>query len=601
MKFEELHTEAQVRALIAEHNAKSAYVVLDTETTSLDARKAELIDIQMSIPGQEDAAAIFPGRFAPLLKDLECLQVWQNFKYDFKVLSRHGVDLLDKPVHDPLLLSHLYDENRDSNSLDSWVQELYADDYKERFWSRNANYQDAPGVEQIDYACKDIVYTGRVYRHLLAGLRSQNIPDSLVEHVHRLAKALFLTEVQGLKVDLPYLAKVGLELKPGIEAYKKSMRALVPAACESVELDTWAKKVNKLYSPSPRAKAWAKLQKPEFNWNSNDHITSLLYAKLGLTPKFNKDKNLTADDKALQSLEHLHPLIADLRGYRDLQKVYTSFIEGTLERVDDGRIYPSFNINGTVTGRISSSEPNLQQLPSKGEWAKVRGIYCAEAGHKILTCDYDQLEVCIAAHYSLDKNLLKIVHEGASKHDITAQGVGLPRSVAKTLNFAMQYQCTPKKVAEIVGCSFKEAQLIWNKYWETYAGERDVIEQCNAAVDAGAPIKLPSGRLRRFPKSFQFEWQRQAAYRQAYSSLIQGTGAECTHKAFYETSEAMQANAFGRALFEVHDELALMPKDAYVQDVTDMVQYIMQDAGKHYKLRVPLTASCSQPCERWEK
>lgn len=601
MQFQHLTSAADIRSLIQWHNDNSKFCVLDLETTSINPREATLVDIQMS-GRTEDSAVLFGAEHLSLLADLKVLHVWQNFKYDWKVAYRHGLDLRNTRMHDTLLLSYLVDENRDEASLDSWVQELFKDDYKQAFWAKYKGYLEAPFEERLEYACKDIVYTGRVYRVLMADFLAQGMPESLIEHTHRLARSLFDTELLGLRVDLEYLTQVGTELKPSIDRWAGEMRRAVSWACESVELDQQAKKIEKLYKPGPRATAWQKVPKPEFNWDSSQQLVSLLYSKLKLPVKKNREGNLSTDDKALEALKHLHPVVPMIQDYREYQKVYTAFIEGTLKRMDpNGRIYPSFNINGTVTGRISASSPNLQQVPAKGEWSKVRGIYVPEQGHRILTCDYGQLEVCIAAHYSRDRNLLKIIHEGASQHDITAESLGIPRAKAKTMNFAMQYQCSHYKVRDILGCSEEDAKYYWNKYWETYAGVKKVVEECKALVDAGEPIVNPFGRRRRFPRTFEAKWQQNAAYRQAFSALIQGTGADLTHAAFYTVSERMREADCGRALFEVHDELVVMPKENACGMVADMLQYTMKQAGVDIGLSVPLTVDCSLPLERWTK
>jgi DNA polymerase I len=300
----------------------------------------------------------------------------------------------------------------------------------------------------------------------------------------------------------------------------------------------------------------------------------------------------------LEVLSDKNSFISMLREYRGYHKVFGSYVEGTLERQLEGRIYPSFNINGTVTGRISSSNPNMQQLPRDGG---VRGIYIPDPGFKLLSCDYGMLEVVIAAHFSQDKNLLKIIHEGASKHDITAESLGIERQLAKTLNFAMQYQCSPRKVAQILDCSQQEGEYAWNKYWETYEGEKKVVEECKAKVDSGKPIINLFGRRRHFPSTFDHKWQKEAAYRQAYSSLIQGTGADLTHRAFYKTAQYYKEQEIGRALFEVHDEIVTMPKDECVVEASAILQSTMVGVGIEAGLTVPLTVDCSEPLERWSK
>jgi DNA polymerase I len=598
MKFQLLTTEQEVRELIDWHNLCSEFVVLDTEGTDKDPRKAQLVDIQMS--GKEpDAAVMFGAQFIQLLGELRALQVWQNFKWDWKVLYRHGLDLRGKPMRDTMLLHHLVDENAD-HDLDSIVKERWNDDYKAKFWGAHKTYQEAPDAAKIDYGCRDIVYTGRFYRELLARQSDGHYDVALSEHVHRLALALYDTELAGVRIDLDYLTQMGGELKKDVVATEAALRQLGGYHCEALELEAWAAAIQKAYTP--KGKKWRMLPKPEFNFDASGQVASLLYDKLGLPPQKNhRTKKLTADDAALERLEGKHPIIPELRKLRKFSKMHGSFVEGVLERAQGDRIYPSFNVNGTVTGRISHSDPNMGQMPSRGEWSKIRGIFVPDPGHVLITCDYSQLEVCIAAHFSQDKNLLRIIHEGASKHDITANGLGISRTVAKTLNFAMQYQCGPKKVGEILGCSPQAAQEAWNKYWETYEGEKAVIDACKRKVDAGQPIVNPFGRRRRFPQKFAERWQLEAAYRQAYSSLIQGTGSEFTSYGFYRLAEWLKATGYGRAWFTVHDEILLQCLPEHVEEVRAKVIEVMTGAAKLVDLRVPLSVQCSGPLKRWKK
>jgi len=598
MKFYHLTTEAEIRALIAYHNMKSEFCVYDFETDSKNPREAKLIDIQMSGYG-EDEAVMFGAEFLPLLSDLTCAHVLHNHRYDWKVAYLHGVDLRGKLVRDTMLMHHLHDENA-AHDLDTWVQEQYGDNYKSRFWAEHKTYPEATFEKRLDYGCRDVVYTGLLYHYLDHSLGAQRVPGTLVEHVHRLAAALLDTELSGIKVDLDYTMTMGAELKGDIVKTEREARELVKYECLALELQAWSKVIEKTYTP--KGKKWQTLPKPEFNFAGSAQVASLLFDQLKLPPVFSKKtRSRTADDKALEALESQHPVIPKIRQLRKYSKMYGSFVEGVLERATGDRIYPEFNVNGTVTGRISHSNPNMGQMPSRGDWSKIRGIFTPDEGHKLITCDYGMLEVVVAAHYSQDKNLLKIIHEGASKHDITAEALGVPRSVAKTANFAAQYLCGPRKFSEVIGCSEKEGEFYLNKYWEAYSGEKVVVDECRTKVDKGEPIINPFGRMRRFPAMFEKKWERESAYRQAYSSLIQGTGGDLTSYAFYHIAELLKSTGMGRAWFTVHDEILVEAKTEHVEEVRAAVQKFMICAGEHIKLSVPLTVECSGGLDRWTK
>lgn len=601
MNFTILTHAAEVQALIRWHNSNSEYVVLDTETTDKNPRKAQLIDIQMSAK-DGNSAVLFSGEHIHLLGELRPLQVWHNYKYDWKVLYLHGLDMRSKPMRDTMLMHHLVDENAD-HDLDSIVKEKWKDDYKAKFWAKYKSYQEATSEDRLDYGCRDIVYTGRLYQSLWDDIDRQGVPAFMLDHVHRLALALYDTELAGIRVDLPYLMKMGGELKRDIVGTEEKLRALGGVHCDILEHRYWARAVDKAWTP--RGEKWKSIEKQPFNWVSSPQIQDLLYGQLKLpVQKHPKTKQPTADDKALEKLGDAHPILPELRKLRKYSKMHGAFIEGVLDRAEGERVYPSFNVNGTVTGRISHSDPNMGQIPSKDEWSKIRGIFIPEPGNKLITCDYAQLEICLAAHFSNDPLLLDLVHSGRSMHDTTTaelQDYGVTRGAAKAINFGMIYGALEHKVAQIVGCSLEKAKQILERFWGLYPGLKKAIFEAHRHVDEGLPIINPFGRHRRFPKSFRSEWERAAAKRQAFNSLVQGTGADLTSRAFYLVSERLKASGRGRGIMTIHDELVIEVKESFVSEERTNLAATMIECGREINLRVPLSVSCSEGLERWEK
>ena len=593
MTYRELKSEGEVLEVLYDFERGQEYAFIDTETTGLNRHTDRILAITLTASPTSEAYFI-DGANAPLFQRLrECTLVLHNFKFDFHMFANSGVDLREcGPVRDTLLLDHLLDENS-PHGLDDIIQRRYQDDYKAKFWEKYDAYEKAPRADQIEYACKDVLYTARIYDDITRDLTTSNVPESLIEHVHKLALVLYDTERTGIKVDLPYVSEKGGYLSKLIVDLKSKIRTKVDIECQIVENSLYEKELDKRKTP----KGKLGVKRPSFNFDSPLQLGELLYTHLGLPVQFNKKRKRTVDDNALANLELEHAVIPLFREYRGHQTVFTSFIEGTLEKVRDGRIYPSFNVNGTVTGRISSSEPNLQQLPSSGG---IRGIYVSDREKVFISADYKQLEVVIAAHYSRDRNLLKIVHEGASQHDITAAGLGIDRQLAKKINFALQYGAGPTKVKSILGCSDKDAEQAFNRYWETYSGLREFVRGCHLKVERGEPLVNPFGRQRRFPKTFSDHWEKERAKRQAPNALIQGTGSDCTSYSLYTIDEQLRDLGIGKALFSVHDEIIVQVSTFSVDAAKEIIQTVMVGIGQKIGLTIPLTVDISDSQERWE-
>lgn len=597
MKFYKLDQRQQLADLISRANEINSVLALDIETTGLNRFEDKILDVVMSLPSGY-GAVMFSPEWVDELRRLKTGLVFHNFMFDCAFLYEQGFDVrdLDIPVRDTMILYHLHNEEGPFG-LDSIIQSLYNDDYKKRFWDANENYDDAPDSDKLEYACKDAYYTAKLYNDLLHKLRDSDIPDTLIHHSHRLAMALYDTVLYGIRVDLDYISALGTDLKRESIELHKEMRDLVKDEIDRIELDMWLAEMDKRKTD----KGKANVKRPEFNFSSTKQLGWLLFSELGLPGKQTKKGNPKVDDEALKGLKGKHPVIDCIESYRKKQKVYTAYIEGTLERQHKGRIYPGFKIHGTRTGRISSNNPNLQQLPREGN---VRGIYTCDSPHnRIISTDYSSLEVVIAAHFSHDEALLRIIRDGESKHDITNESLGLgDRNKAKTLNFAAQYLCGARKMAQILDAPLSEAESIYKRYWETYAGERRVIDKCIEKINKGLPIVNPYGRKRRLKvEPYMAEYEKERLYRQGYNALIQGTGADITHQATYEVYEWLKETGYGRLWFEVHDEIVVEVEEKYCEEVTNKVTSIMVGVGESIGLTVPLSVESSKPLERWAK
>lgn len=567
-------------------------VALDIETTGLS-RTDKILSAAVTGPTANDVAFFGPEMLHELQLAPEGIRfVLHNAPFDLKHLAWAGVRLHDRFEYaDTLILSHLLDENGE-HGLGALVKRYFNDDYKEEFWSKYKKAEDAPKDALAEYNARDVRYTLLLYISIREKLSDDRIPEQLVYHVHSLQRSLLETEIAGIAVDRDYLMQKGLELKTTIEALLPKMRACVADEISLIETNEWLKQINLRKTDVGRAR----VKRPEFSFDSSKQLLELLYEQLKLPKQYNeKSKNLSVDYDSLEKIKDKHPVIGYIQEYREAQKIYGTYIEGTLDRMVEGRIYPSFNVAGTATGRISHSNPNMGNLPRAGG---IRGMFIPDPGHVFISADFSQLEVCLSAHFTRDTNLLRIVNEGASQHDITAAALNIPRNTAKTVNFAMQYGCSHFKVSKTLGVSEAEGKKAYDKYWETYQGQKRVMDECGSKVDNGEPIISPFGRRRRFEVRQRNSWD--SAYRQAWNALVQGTGSDCTSRAFYLADLKLRNRSLGRALFTVHDEIICQVKKEAAEEAQKILLDTMSSVGVELGLTVALRAEGSGACERWE-
>jgi DNA polymerase-1 len=583
IKIESLEKPGDLRSWIKDSVREgSRLFALDLETTGLH-KGADIISVAITGPTADWIGFVAPCLLSELMESPEGTEfVFHNAPFDLKMLSWFGIRLQDKfKYRDTLILSHLLDESGE-HGLGPLVLRYFNDNYKEEFWSKYKKAEDAPKDELAQYNAKDVSYTRRLYDLLNSGLSEDGVPESLVRHVHDLQRSLLETEIVGIAVDRDYLLAKGVELKTKIESLLPRMRQSVADEISVIECDEWVREIEKRKTTAGRNR----VLRPTFSFDSPKQLVELLYTQLRLEKQYNeKTKNVSADWDALEKLKDRHPVIPLIQEYREAQKIYSTYVQGTLDRMVDGRIYPSFNCAGTATGRISHSNPNLGNMPRDGG---LRGMFIPDPGNIFISADYSSLEVFVEAHFTQDKNLMRLVNEGISKHDLTAAEVGIERNTAKTVNFLAQYHGTAFKLCKVLGISQGEAQKILDKYWAAYGGCKALKAETDAKVIAGVPIINPFGRRRRFEKKVRKEWD--GDFRQAYNALIQGTGSDCTSWALYTVDARLRERGWGRVLLSVHDELLISAKIEHKEAAAVLLVETMQEASGVANLSVRLKA-----------
>lgn len=599
MRFYRVLTEQDARELAA---LMPGIVSVDTEYSQKEVRKANLLSIQVAT--DDETAYYFEPEFLPIIgpalnRTRTCFM--QNYVVDKYILGKNGCELTNTNIMDLMLLDHLVDERVD-HGLGEIVLREFGDDYKKTFWSKYRSFEEADPQEALEYSCKDVVYTLRLGKARLAQLEGK---DRLIEQVHKLSWALFDTTIQGINVDVPLMLKTKQEMEQQISGFLPALRSHFNDECTLWELRKWAQNVSKLVKQSAKENP---KHRPKFNFGSTQQVSWLLYDQLRLpvikrTPKKRNKKGLisggnpSTEYDVLVELLELEPRLKPLVDYNEIKNIYATFVVRLLEKVEDGKVYPEFHVNGTDTGRISHSNPSMGNMPKDGV---IRNFFIPRSGYSIVGADYSQLEVIIEANLTEDQQLLKIVLEGASKHDITSQGLSLPRDTGKTLNFALQYGAGVRKVSKLLNISQKEAQDIFDRYWELYSGVKFVKEQTNKELEETQQVTNLFGRTRHFDlPSNKYDLFKQQ--RQAYNFKIQGVAAEACNRAFWLFHEHCKSMGYGRALWSVHDEIVAEIKTEYAQQAMQDLVSIMVDVSDFLGFKYKLQAKPYGPLQAWAK
>lgn len=583
MEFNKIETIDQAKELI---KIMPEVIALDTEYVKGNPRTTTLLSV--IVADAERAWVISPPLLPMLANTIKSRKLifLQDYNHcDTIIMLKNGVDLRETNTHNLIDMHHLIDENAE-HDLGSRVLQEFNDNYKEIFWSNHNEYESASEEEQIEYACKDAIYTYRLGVKDLILVKGPISP--LYGHIRQLSASLLETEINGLKVNVDLIEETYEQTKRQIEAVASGLHEEYAEFVQQYELQEWLKEINKRFTERGRLG----VPRPTFNFESDRQVAWLVYDALK-SPIINKTKNGNpkVDEETLETLAESNELIKPILEFKRLKSLFGTFIKGMLERVEGDTIYPHFNVSGTNTGRLSHSDPNMGNLPKTGI---IRNFFIPNNGMVFIGADYSQLEVVIEANLTEDPNLIKIITEGKSKHDITAEGLRIDRNSAKTLNFALQYGAGVGKVAKLLNCSKQEAEDIYERYWELYSGVRTLKEKVNKEIQETGQITNLAGRTRHFPPTNnKFEIYKQQ--RQAYNFLIQGVAAECCNRAFYRYAEI-----YG-ALFSVHDEiLAECPKDMAEECKATLIQ-IMEDVSKDFNFKYPLKAVAYGPLDKWSK
>jgi DNA polymerase-1 len=562
----------------------------DTETTSLDYVQAEVVGVSFAIePGR---AAYVPlahdypgapvqldrdwalGRLRPLLEDPERPKVGHNLKYDMSVLARHGVELRGIR-YDTMLESYVLDSTASRPDMDSMALKFLG--------HRTIRYEDVAGkgsaqisfdrvpIEQAGpYAAEDAEVTLRLHRTLWPRLEAEPRLARLFAEVEMpLVPVLSRMERNGVCIDVAALGRQSAEL---------------------------AGRVGEL-----EQEAWRLAGQP-FNLASPSQIQGVLFEKLQL-PVLERTPTgqPSTAESVLQELAALYPLPAVILEHRGLTKLKSTYTDALPQRVSPvtGRVHTSYHQAVAVTGRLSSSEPNLQNIPVRTpEGRRIRQAFVAPPGQRLVSADYTQIELRIMAHLSGDARLLAAFEAGEDVHRATAAEVfGVPlegvspdqRRAAKAINFGLIYGMSPFGLARQIGVDRAAAQDYVDRYFARYPGVRRFMDAIREQAREQGFVETVFGRRLYLPEIRSRNRQRrQYAERTAINAPMQGTAADIIKRAMVAVDRWLLDSRFpARMIMQVHDELVLEVAEGSVDEAVQAVRSHMADADAG-ELRVPL-------------
>jgi DNA polymerase-1 len=586
---------AGLRALVA-RLSKAELISLDVETTGTDPMQARLVGISVAVEAGEGyyvpvghAASVLQSdesqlplvvvldALKPILANESIAKVGHNIKYDMTVLTRYGAPVAGVRF-DTLIAEWLI--NPDSHSLSlkplAWERLGVEMTPLEALVGKGKSQITLDRVAIADvaaYAAADADMPLRLQPHLASGLQEKNLTQLFQQVEVPLISVLKDMEMAGVLLDLDFLRRMAGELDQRLVELQKQIIALAGR---------------------------------DFNINSTQQLTDVLFGKLQLkAPGMRKTATgrISMAQDVLESMKGQHPIIEQILEHRQLSKLKSTYVDAlpALVNPDTGRVHTSYNQTGTVTGRLSSSDPNLQNIPIRTDLGRqVRRAFIAAPGNVFVAADYSQVELRILAHICGDPGLQEAFARGEDIHASTAAAIyGVPiekvdheqRRIAKSINFGLAYGQGAFGLAQSANISQSEAQKFIDAYFKRFANVRAYIDQTKRQAAAVGYLETILGRRRYFPllqskdQDQRTQIARRAAEREAINMPIQGSAADIIKVAMIKLHQRLGAHPAVKMILQVHDELVLEAPQDQADKICAIVREEMENA---YSLSVPL-------------
>lgn len=569
---------------------RDAIVSFDTETTDIDVRKAKIVGFSFAY--EENKAYYVPiahsylGVGDQISKDAAkqaIVQlnrhklVLQNFKYDYEII-RNNFDLELKLYADTMILSWLLDTN-EKVGLDYQINKYF--DHKmiafKDVVKKGENFSNVDILNACDYAAEDALMTLKLFNKQLDLFKERNSENLLqlafdveFDFIYVLANM----ENNGIKVDVDLLQNLK-------EINSKYIQKLT----------------NEIYEASGT----------KFNINSPKQLGVVLFETLGLATSKKTKTGYSTDEGVLNSLNGEHEVIPLLLSYREAYKLQSTYIEPLLElglKNEDNRIHTSFLHTGTATGRLSSKNPNLQNIPVRSEaGSQIRSAFIPESGYVLVGIDYSQIELRLLAHFSGDEALVDAFNNDLDIHYQTAVKIfgeelaKEKRSIAKSINFGLLYGMGSKKLGDTLGISSKDAKIYIDSYFKAFKSVKDYLKSIEDFAHIHGYIKTLLNRKRLFNFDSANAMVKAAYLREAVNTMFQGSAADLIKLSMLTIYKKYKNNDNVRMLLQIHDELIFEVKEDIADETIEDLRKIMENV---YKLNIPLKVSISRG-NSWQK
>lgn len=611
----------------AEKIFREPFVSFDLETSGLNPRKDTIVGASFSVGNCTGYYTPDWRGLAEALARSECQIICHNAVFDYGFIKHRGIEFKQR-IHDTMMLADVINPDRNTLSLkelaveilgigaDAAAQKMYnwlKDNHLER-----DSISKAPKEILIPYAAEDAVNTYELFQKLCAKVReiqdyfkkiglNQSLWSYYINEPVALTPVVVDMQLRGVKLDLEKTALKQQELENKQKILAQELTAINKDMIDKAEDILYKQKINERLKKNKSGVLKKTPPRVPFNWDSNDHL-KLLFLKLYQLPITKKTLkgNPSVDSTFLETIKERFPWVNQLLEYKELKKLTSTYLSGLLDRQEGGYIHANFNLAGTATGRFSSSNPNLQNLPKHGG---IKSLFVPRQDCKFVYADYSQLELRIAAHLSGDQALIRAYTDGVDLHQQTADIIKATRDQGKTINFAIIYNASGWRIAEIMGwmdgigicenpegrCSFKnpcpvcakkrkaakQGDAIIQQLFGKYQGLKNFVDKQQEFMLKHRISLSEFGRMRRLSKlNSEIRSEYNHALKAGFNLPIQSFGASLCKRSMV----ALHAQGY-HIVNQIHDSICVEVPSNNVEEATVCIKSVMESI---WKLKIPL-------------